>query len=216
VSARIVGVVGTVKSSDLAETNRQGQVYFPYAQFDPGGRLFRVAVKTAGDNPAIAGEIRAALARVDPEVALFEVKSMSERISASTGNRRAAMVICLVFAGLALALSALGIYGVLAYTVTQRTREFGVRMALGAGRGDVLGLVVGQGLRLAGIGLGIGVLGALAVTRVMTTLLFQVAPDEPAVYGAALAALLGVAAAASVIPALRAVRVEPGTALHHE
>lgn len=212
---RIVGVVGTVKTSDLAEGNRQGQIYFPYTQADVS-RIFRVAVKTAGDDPAIASAIRAELNRVDPELALFDVKSMNERIAISTGNRRAAMVICLVFAGLALVLSALGIYGVLAYTVTQRTREFGVRMALGAARGDVLALVVGQGMKLAAIGLAIGVGGALALTRLMTALLFQVAPNEPGVYGAALVLLLGVAAAASAIPAFRALRIQPATALHHE
>jgi predicted permease len=212
---RIVGVVSSVKSSDLAETNRQGQAYFPYTQ-NGATRVYHVVVKTARDDPAIAGAIRAELQRIDPEVALFDVKSMGERISASTGNRRAAMAICLVFAGLALALSALGIYGVLAYTVTQRTREFGIRMALGAAHGDVVGLVVGQGLKLAIVGLAIGVVGALALTRLMTAMLFHVRPDDPAVYAAALALLLAVAGLASLVPALRAVRVQPATALHHE
>jgi predicted permease len=212
---RIVGVVASVKSTDLAETNRQGAVYFPYTQSD-AGRAYHVVVKTAADDPAIANAIRAELRRVDPEVALFDVKSMGERLSASMGNRRAAMAICLVFAGLALVLSALGIYGVLAYTVTQRTREFGIRMALGAARADVVGLVVGQGLKLAGIGLAIGVTGALALTRLMTTMLFHVRPDDPAVYGAALAVLMAVAGLASLVPALRAIRVQPATALHHE
>jgi predicted permease len=212
---RIVGVAGTVKAADLTETNRQGQVYFPYTQAD-FSRVYRVVVKTAADDPAVPGALRTELRSVDPEVALFDVKSMDERLSASLRNRRAAMVICLVFAGLALVLSALGIYGVLAYTVTQRTREFGVRMALGAGRADVLRLVVAQGMKLAAAGVAIGVGGSLALTRVMTAMLFHVAAYDPAVYGGTLAALLGVAAAASAIPALRALRVQPATALHHE
>lgn len=212
---RIVGVVASVKRDDLAETNRQGAIYFPYLQGD-ARRVFHVVVKTAADDPAIASAVRAELRHVDPELALFDVKSMGERLSASTGNRRAAMAICLVFAALALVLSALGIYGVLAYTVTQRTREFGIRMALGAARTDVLSLVLGQGLKLAAIGLAIGVAGALALTRLMTTMLFQVKPDDPAVYALALGVLLTVAALASLIPALRAIRVQPATALHHE
>jgi predicted permease len=212
---RIVGVVATIKRADLAETNRQGQIYFPYTQGEASRRC-HVVVKMAADDPAIAGAIRAELRRVDPELALFDVKSMGERVSASTGNRRAAMAICLVFAALALVLSALGIYGVLAYTVTQRTREFGIRMALGAARTDVVGLVVGQGLKLAGVGLAIGAAGALALTRLMGALLFHVRPDDPAVYGLALSVLLAVAALAALIPALRAVRVQPATALHHE
>jgi len=212
---RIVGVVASVKRTDLAETNQQGQIYYPYTQTQ-AARMYHVVVKTAADDPAIASAIRAELRRVDPELALFDVKSMGERLSDSMGNRRAAMAICLVFAALALVLSALGIYGVLAYTVTQRTREFGIRMALGAARTDVLGLVVRQGLKLASIGLAIGVAGALALTRLMTTMLFQVKPDDPAVYALALTVLLTVAALASLIPALRAVRVQPATALHQE
>jgi predicted permease len=212
---RIVGVVGSVKHGDLAQTNRQGQAYFPYTQ-SYAGRAYHVVVKTASENPAIANAIRSELRRIDPELALFDIKSMGERVSASTGNRRAAMAICLTFAALALVLSALGIYGVLAYTVTQRTREFGIRMALGAARTNVVGLVVGQGLKLAGIGLAIGIAGALALTRTMTGMLFQVKADDPAVYAVALAVLLAVAALASLIPALRAVRVQPATALHHD
>jgi predicted permease len=211
----IVGVAAAVRTADLAETNRQGQVYFPYAQADYS-REYRVVVKTAADDPAIASALRAELRRVDPEVALFDVKSMDQRLSSSLRNRRAAMVICLVFAALALVLSAVGIYGVLAYTVTRRTREFGVRMALGADRGDVLALVVGQGLRLAGLGLAIGAAGSLALTRLMESLLFHVAPHDPAVYGAALLFLFAVAAAASAVPALRALRIQPAAALHHE
>ncbi len=123
---------------------------------------------------------RAALLKADPEVPLFDVKSMPERVNRSVRDRKAAMVICLVFALLALALSAIGIYGVLAYTVAQRTREFGIRMALGASAGDVVGMVMKHGVRLAAIGLAIGIAGALAVTRLMATLLYGVRPTDPA------------------------------------
>ena len=126
------------------------------------------------------------------------------------------MVICVVFAGLALALSAIGIYGVLAYTVTQRTREFGIRMALGASAGDVVGMVMRHGLRLALIGLGIGVAGALAITRLMITMLYGVRPTDPLVFGSVAVALMAVAVAASVIPSLRISRIQPANALRYE
>jgi ABC-type antimicrobial peptide transport system permease subunit len=126
------------------------------------------------------------------------------------------MVICLVFALLALALSAIGIYGVLAYTVTQRTREFGIRMALGASAGNVVGMVIRHGVRLAAIGLGLGVAGALAVTRLMTTLLYGVRPTDPLVFGSVAVALMAVAVVASVVPSLRISRIRPANALRYE
>jgi predicted permease len=212
---RIVGVVGAVKNADLAESSRQGQVYFPYAQSGVS-RTIRLVVRTAGEAPSLSSALRAELRAADPDLALFDVKSMEERLSASMRNRRAAMAICLAFAGLALALSALGIYGVLAYSVAQRTREFGIRMALGAARADVLGLVVGHGLKLTAIGLAIGAGGAAVLTRWMTSLLFRVQPGDPAVYGAAMTMLLAAGAAASLVPALRALRIPPATALRHE
>jgi ABC-type antimicrobial peptide transport system permease subunit len=126
------------------------------------------------------------------------------------------MVICLIFALLALTLSAIGIYGVLAYTVAQRTREFGIRMALGASAGDVVGMVMRHGVRLAVIGLGIGVAGALAITRLMTTMLYSVRPTDPLVFGSVAVALMAVAVAASVVPSLRITRIRPANALRYE
>jgi ABC-type antimicrobial peptide transport system permease subunit len=113
-------------------------------------------------------------------------------------------------------LSAIGIYGVLAYTVTQRTREFGIRVALGAGGRDVVGMVVGQGLKLAGIGLLIGISSALLLTRLMTALLYQVKPTDPGVFAAVAAGLGAVALAASLIPSARALRIRPAVALRYE
>ena len=212
---RVVGVTGSVKNADLAVTNPQGEIYLPYAQ-QQGFGVWRVAVKSAIDDPAIVASMRTALRSVDPELAMFDVKDMDERLSVSMRNRKAAMVICAVFAVLALALSSLGIYGVLAYMVTQRTREFGIRMALGANRSAVLGMVMRQGLKLAIVGLFIGAGGALALTRFMTALLFDVKPDDPAVFAVALALLLAVAGMASLIPAARAIRIEPSSALRYE
>jgi ABC-type antimicrobial peptide transport system permease subunit len=141
---------------------------------------------------------------------------MPERVSSSMRERRAAMVICLVFAALALTLSAIGIYGVLAYTVTQRTREFGIRMALGAAAGDVVGMVIFQGVKLAAIGLAIGVAGALALTRLMSSMLYDVKPSDPGVFLLVAGALMAVASVASLIPSVRALRIPPASALRYE
>ena len=212
---RVIGVTGSVKNADLAVTNPQGEIYLPYTQ-QQGFGVWRVAVKSATDDSSIVASMRTALRSVDPELAMFDVKDMDNRLSVSMRNRKAAMVICAVFAALALALSSLGIYGVLAYTVSQRTREFGIRMALGANRSAVLSMVVGQGLKLAVMGLAIGAAGALALTRLMTAMLFDVRPDDPAVFTVALALLLAVAAFAALLPAIRAVRIEPSSALRYE
>ena len=210
----IVGVVGTVKSGDLAEQNSIGQLYFDHRQFPR--QSMNLVVKSRGDDAQVMAAVRRALFQADPELPLFDVKSMPERVSASMRDRRAAMVICLVFAGLALLLSAVGIYGVLAYTVTQRTREFGIRLALGAAPGQVVGMVVGHGVRLAIAGLAIGISGAFALTRLMTTMLFAVKPTDPVVFALVAAALMAVAMVASLIPSLRAVRIRPANALRYE
>jgi ABC-type antimicrobial peptide transport system permease subunit len=126
------------------------------------------------------------------------------------------MVICLAFAALALTLSAIGIYGVLAYTVTQRTREFGIRIALGAGVRDVARMVLRQGVLLAAIGLAIGAAGAVALTRLMSTLLFGVKPTDPLVFAGVAALLMLIAVLASLVPSLRVTRIRPASALRYE
>lgn len=211
---RIVGVVGSVKVGDLAEQNPVGQVYFDYRQYVPH-RMHLVA-RVNGSDPQITAEIRRQILSVDPELAMFDAKTMPERLSSSMRNRRAAMAICLVFAGLALSLSAIGIYGVLAYTVTQRTREFGIRLALGAAGRDVVRMVIGQGVRLAAIGLAIGIASALVLTRLMTTMLFDVKPSDPGMFLLVAAVLMVVAFVASLIPSLRAIRIRPSVALRWE
>jgi len=210
----VIGVVGSVKNGDLAEQNPVGQFYFDYKQYVP--RAVRLTVRTMRDDPLVTAAIRRELQRADPEIPLLDVKTMPERLSQSVQNRRAAMVLCLLFAGIALALAAVGIYGVLAYAVTQRTREFGVRLALGAPAREVVGMVVGQGVRLALIGLLAGIAGALALTRLMTSILFDVKPGDPTVFVAMALGLMAVALGASAVPSLRAVRIQPASALRHE
>ena len=210
----IVGVVASIKSNDLAEHNPVGEVYFSYKQF-PNHNMHLV-VRSNRDDPRLGQTIHHLLAGVDAQLPLFDVKTMPERISASTLNRRAAMAICLVFAALALVLAAVGIYGVLAYSVAQRTREFGIRVALGARTGNVISMVLGEGMRLAAAGLIIGAAGALAATRLMTAMLYEVKPTDPTVFVLVAVALLGVALAASLIPSARAVRIRPSEALRVE
>jgi predicted permease len=210
----VVGIVGSVKADDLADQSPRGAVYFHYKQAPP--RTVHVVVKTAAGNAPAVAAVRAALLKADPEVPLFDIKTMPERVNQSVRDRKAAMVICLVFALLALALSAIGIYGLLAYTVAQRTREFGIRMALGATAGNVVGMVVKHGVRLAALGLAFGIATAFAVTRLMTTLLYGVRPTDPAIFLAVAAALMTVALVASVIPSFRVTRIRPATALRSE
>src|SRR5262249_30077783 len=174
----VIGVVGNVQSMDLGDKSKMGTLYLDYRE-DVQRNVYVVARTAASDTRAIAA-VRDVLRQADPELALFDVKSMPARISTSLRDRRAAMVICLAFAGLALALSAIGIYGVLAYTVTQRTREFGIRIALGAGVGDVAGMVVKQGVKLAALGLAIGIGGGARRPPVMGNLVFEGKHPDPA------------------------------------
>jgi ABC-type antimicrobial peptide transport system permease subunit len=164
----------------------------------------------------LTNALRRELSQADPELALFDTKIMPERMSSSLLNRRAAMVLWLVFAGLALLLAAIGIYGVLAFSVTQRTREIGIRMALGAEARDVLRLVLGQGVKVTLIGLAIGAGGAFFLTRAMSALLFEVKPHDPLVYLLTGGLLTAVALVASLIPSLRAVWIQPSEALRQE
>jgi predicted permease len=210
----IVGVVGSVKTADLAEQHSIGQVYFHYKQFAP--RAMYLIVKSDRDDSHLASALGRQILLDDPEMPLFDVRTMPQRVAASMLNRRAALTVWLVFAGLALILSAVGIYGVLAYTVAQRTREFGIRVALGAGVQDVLAIVVCHGVKLAGLGLAFGAAAAYALTQAMTALLFEVKPTEPRVYLLVAAVLMFVALMASLFPSIRAVRVRPAVAMRHE
>ena len=191
-----------------------GQVYFHYAQKAPD--TMHVAVRGETANIPLTDALRRGLSQVDPELALFDVKTMPERISESLLDRETLVVLCVVFAGLALLLSAVGIYGVLAYNVTQRTREIGIRMALGAEARDVLRMVMGHGVKVTGIGLAIGLAIALLLTRAMSSLLYDVKPHDPLVFLLTGGLLALVALAASFVPSMRAVWIQPSEALRHD
>jgi putative ABC transport system permease protein len=169
-----------------------------------------------GEPRAVAAAAVAALHDLDPNVAAADVKTMDEILDASVAQRRLTMLLLAIFAGLALVLAAVGIYGVIGYSVTQRTQEIGIRMALGAPRSAVMRMIVGQAMALAAIGLVAGAIGAWLLTRLMQKLLFGVAPSDPLTFAAVSMILALVAAVAASIPGLRATRVDPVIALRSE
>ena len=210
----IVGMVKDVPHNGVEEKSGNPFVY----QLAQGGRPAGLTLFLRTDRPtadavtALRDKVRA----IDPTSPLFDVGVLQETVDASFDNRRAVMLLLAAFAVLALFLSALGIYGVLAYDVTQRTREIGVRSAIGASRGEIIGLILRQGLWKGGIGVVIGLVGAALLSTSMTTLLFNVKPTDPAVYGAVSFVLIGVALLASYLPARRAARIDPLVALRDE
>ena len=211
--ATIVGVVANVKQYALDSDSRVA-LYYAALQLTPGEAY--VALRTSGDPAAVAGAVTQEIRDIDPDILVADVKSMDQLVSESLARRRFAMIALSVFALTAMILAAVGIYGVMSYSVTQRTREIGIRMALGAPTRDVLRMVVGNGMVLAGIGVGIGLASAFAATRLMTSLLFGVSATDPLTYVAIAVVLAGVALVACFVPARRATRVDPMIALRYE
>ena len=179
-------------------------------------RRVNVLVRTSVEPLSLAGAVRNQIAALDKDQAVFNVRTMEEALSRSVAARRFSMILLGVFAMLALVLAAVGIYGVISYSVAQRTREVGIRMALGARTIDVIKLVVRDGLKLVLIGVGVGLAGALALTRLMTTLLFGVTPTDTVTYATVALGLVLVALIACCIPARRATKVDPLVALRFE
>jgi predicted permease len=210
---QVVGVVGAVKLRGLieGENARAGAYYIPYAQQPSRGIGF--AIRTAGDTTAALSSIRRALATVDPELQFFDVFSMPERVDKSLNPRRTPMVLSLAFGGIALFLASLGLYGVLAYQVSQRTREIGIRMALGSDRSRILTLVLREGLVLVLVGLTIGFAGALALRSIIASQLYGVGPLDPSVLGVVTVVLAIASVVACLAPARRATLVDPVIAL---
>lgn len=175
-----------------------------------------LAIRSRSGSAGLVEEVKKQVWSLDRQIPVSDVQSMDELLSVSLAEERFNMILLGAFAGLALILAAVGIYGVMAYTVSQRTHEIGIRIALGAQRGDVVRLVVGQGAKLALAGIIIGLAGALALTRLMSTLLFDVTPTDPLTFLGVAIVLAMVALAACYIPARRAMRVDPMTALRYE
>lgn len=215
----VVGVVGTVKHGNLAAEMTKEANYFPYQQFpfdrfNARGGFF--VIETGLPAGQLLQPIRDAVLRADPEQPVFDIRSLDERIALSLQGRRAPMLLLVLFAGVALVLSAVGIYGVLSYSVAQRTGELGVRMAIGAQRRDVIAMVLGQGGRITGLGLGIGLLGALALGGVLSSQLFGISRFDPLTFATVIVVLAAVALFACWLPAWRAARVSPIQALRYE
>ena len=209
----IVGVFADERFHGLAEAPSPA-LYLPMGQAPiPNGSIL---VRAARDPAALTAALRAAVRAVEPGVTLYGIEPLAETLSQSVAQRRFTMLVLGAFAAVALLLAMIGVHGVLSYTVAQRNREIGIRMALGADRQKVGRLIVGQGARLALGGLGIGVLGALAVSRLLSTLLFGVRPSDPATLGSVALALGAVALLASWLPARRAARVDPMVVLREE
>ena len=209
----IVGVVGEVKHESLNLTRRKS-VYLPHAQISIGGMA--LAVRTRAYPESLAAAIRDQVKELDPNQPVTAVRTMSEVISRSVWQPRLYAILFGVFAAVALLLASVGIYGVMSYTVAQRTHEIGIRMALGAGRGDVLRLVITQGMWLVLVGVGIGVLASLALTRLMQSLLFGVGATDPVTFAGVTVLLAAAALIACYVPARRATKVDPMIALRYE
>jgi putative ABC transport system permease protein len=210
----IVGVVGHAMHEGLDKKPRI-QLYLPYSQV-PDIPSMSVAVRTSGEPLLMTPPVREAIHTVDKDMPLSNVKSMDDLLETSLGQRRLSMILLGAFSAIALVLASIGIYGVLAYSVTQRSRELGIRMALGAARGRVLRLVIGQGMVLAGIGIVIGLAGAFALTRLLTNQLYSITPTDPATFVGVSLLLAAIALVATLVPALRATRVDPVVALREE
>jgi predicted permease len=210
----IVGVVGTVRHLGVEEHSGNPFLYHPLTQFRAGA--ISVVVRTPRPAGDVVALLREKLRTLDPALPLFQVGSLESVIDASFDRRRAVMLLLGSFAAIALLLAAVGLYGVLAYDVSQRTREIGIRGAIGATRSQVIGLVLRQGLSRAGLGLACGLAGALGLSRFLTSLLFEVKPSDPVAYVAVSFLMLGVALVASYLPARRAARIDPIVALRVE
>jgi predicted lysophospholipase L1 biosynthesis ABC-type transport system permease subunit len=200
-----------VKQNDLGDQHANGAVYFPYAKYS--GSNFTIALRTAQAPEGAGSALRATVLRLDPELPLHDLKAMTARVSDSLASRRVPLLLAGVFAAVALVLAAVGIYGVLAYSVLQRQREIGVRMALGALPEQILRQFLGLGGRMLAIGIPLGLLGAWLAGRTMTSLLFGVEPANPLVLGGTALLLTAVALVACLLPSRRAARVSPMEAL---
>ena len=209
----VIGVVKDARSSGL-DKEPYAQMYLPALQFRQ--RTMTFVARTSADPATLVPALRRELGALDQDLPLYNVRTMEQVLAESVARRRFQMILIAAFAGVGLLLAAVGIYGVISYTVTQRSHEIGVRMALGARASDILKLVVGQGLGLTLAGVGLGLAGSFALTRVLSSLLYGVTATDPLTFACVSLAMLGVALLACLIPARRATKVDPMVALRYE
>ena len=211
----IVGVIGDVKNAGIDHPTGT-ELFFPYRQTPQGFRTGYLVIKAAGDPLKLAGAAGREIHSLDPGLPIANVRTMDDVLVAAQSRPRFLATLLTLFAGVALVLAAVGLYGVISYSVAQRTSEFGIRIAMGAGTHDVLRMVVGQGLRLGIIGVALGAIGALALTRLIRGLLFGISSFDPQTFIAMAVLLTAVTLLACYIPARRATRVDPMVALRYE
>ncbi len=212
--ATVVGVIADIRQHVNAPEQRIPEILIPHTQFK--NQTLTLAMRTGGDPAALASSVRALLRARDPNLPLYNMRTLREQIARSMWDTRLYAQLMGVFSVLALFIAALGIYGVMAYSVAQRTREIGIRMALGAARADVQRLVIGQATRLTLLGIGIGLAAAYGLTRFMAGQLFSIRPDDPPTFAGVTFLLAASAVLAAWLPTARAVRVDPVVALRHE
>jgi putative ABC transport system permease protein len=210
-SAYVVGIIGDVRFGSV-DSPPQPEAYLSYYQ-SPRGRMM-LFVRSEADNPlALTASVRAALKELAPDVPAYDARAMDARVADALAYARFSTMLLSLFAAAALALATLGSYGVIAFAVSQRTHEIGIRMALGADRGHVLRMVIGQGVLIALVGATVGLCAALGATRVLGSLLYQVAPYDPVTFAAIVLLLMGAVVVASWLPARRAATIPPTEAL---
>jgi ABC-type antimicrobial peptide transport system permease subunit len=207
----VVGVVGDVRQQDMAGDTSVGTYYLPYGQSPQNGEVF--VIKSSVESSSVVKAIRAEVARVDSEMPLFDIRTMTERTAMSLTPRRTAMILAITFAAVALFLAAVGVYGVLTYLVAQRTREIGIRMALGSSESDIFRLLLREGTLLVCLGLSLGFAGTIALRHAIENQIYGVHPLDPTVTGVVLLILGGIALFACAMPARRAMKVDPVTVL---
>jgi ABC-type antimicrobial peptide transport system permease subunit len=209
----IVGVVGNVSHIALGEPDWP-EMYVPYSQDAPP--TINIVVRAAANPMNLSAALRDQANAVDKDVTLSAMTSMDDVLGASVSQPRFSSQLLGVFAAVALLLATIGLYGLMAYSITERRNEIGIRMALGAQRRDILRIVLGEGGKMVSMGIALGLVASLALTRLMTRMLFGVSPTDPLTFVAVVVILLGVAMLACWIPARRAMRVDPMVALRHE
>ena len=210
----VLGVVGRVKMESLNQNSDRVQGYFAFNQVPQGGMT--VIIKGASDPNQLISSVRAAVKEIDPDQPIYSPRTMNEIRAESVQGERLNLTLLSLFAGIALVLAIVGIYGVMSYSVTQRTHEIGIRMAIGARPLDVFKMILGHGMKLALIGVGVGLVGAFLLTRLMATMLFGVKPTDATTYGAISLLLIGIALLACYLPGRRATKVEPTISLRYE
>jgi len=210
----VIGVVGHVKMESLNQNSDRVQGYFAYNQFSQSG--MSIIIKGASDPNLLISSARSAVKAIDPDQPIYSPRTMDEIRAESVAPERLNLTLLSLFAGIALVLAIVGIYGVMSYSVTQRTHEIGIRMAIGARPVDVFKMILGHGMKLALIGVALGLVGAFALTRLMATMLFGVKPTDAPTFAGISVLLISVALLACYLPGRRATKVQPTISLRYE